>query len=60
MLKTTKTTKCIKCGTKTTCKEGVCALCKSGITEIHNDLKELLGLHNDSNSQLKGDVHGRN
>jgi hypothetical protein len=33
-----KTTKCIRCGIQTSCKNGICALCRAGITEIYNDL----------------------
>ena len=38
MIEIKKTTKCIKCGIQTSCKNGICALCKAGITEIYDDL----------------------
>jgi hypothetical protein len=50
MVKTKKTTNCIQCGTKTTCKDGICVLCRSGITEINNELRCLLQQKNDCNS----------
>jgi len=33
-----KTTKCIRCGIQTSCKNGICALCRAGITKIYDDL----------------------
>ena len=37
-----KVTECINCGTKTSSRNHICALCKAGITKIHNDLTDLL------------------
>jgi hypothetical protein len=42
VLEIKKITKCIKCGTQTSCRNGVCALCSAGITKIYDDLRNLL------------------
>lgn len=34
--------KCKKCGTETFHKDHICALCRSGITELHDELVYLL------------------
>jgi hypothetical protein len=33
-----KITKCVRCGIQTFCKNGVCALCRAGITKMYDDL----------------------
>jgi hypothetical protein len=42
MKKAIRITKCKKCGTKTSCRNGICALCKAGITQIYDELRDLL------------------
>jgi hypothetical protein len=46
-MKTKKIRKCLKCGTETTLKDGICVLCKVGITTMHDDLIGLLKQEND-------------
>ncbi|MBM4128658.1 MAG: hypothetical protein FJ243_00905 [Nitrospira sp.] len=38
------TTKCIECGTETYQKDGICALCGAGITQMRDDLFVLLDI----------------
>jgi hypothetical protein len=37
-----KTTKCAHCGTETSCKNSICVLCKTGITQIYDELMDSL------------------
>jgi hypothetical protein len=38
--------KCAVCGMKTNQKDGMCVLCKTGITQSYGELKELLNSNN--------------
>lgn len=39
--KTGKSNKCIECGIKTYQKDGMCVLCKTGITQIYEMIESL-------------------
>jgi|WetSurMetagenome_2_1015567.scaffolds.fasta_scaffold1310081_2 hypothetical protein len=44
--KPSKSNKCAVCGMKTNQKDGMCVLCKTGITQSYGELKELLNMNN--------------
>jgi hypothetical protein len=44
--KSSKSNKCVVCGMKTNQKDGMCVLCRTGITQSYGELKELLNMKN--------------
>jgi len=44
--KSFKSNECEVCGVKTHQKDGMCVLCKTGITEAYGELKKLLSINN--------------